>query len=201
MNSNKITTYLIPGLLAFVTIFSSCKKDKELEPPVSTNGTLVFHLHTMLDEAEVEAYGDTIMLDNGRKVSLSIAQLYISNIKLIKTDGTVVNGPDANVFLHQGEEFYELETVLSEIINRCDLILIRVMQPMRPTLLHLTMFCFSPLCGLVPLLSLMVSSIFIWRVRSIPLLPQTAMYLLHFLIKSEQLQIVSRSLCRMKISA
>ena len=70
----------------------------------------MFHLHTMADTNEVESYGDTLVMSDGRQIAVSTAQLYISNIKLIKTDGSVVDGPSGTIIMKQGEEEYDLGT-------------------------------------------------------------------------------------------
>ncbi|HNP47864.1 MAG TPA: hypothetical protein PKL85_03460 [Bacteroidia bacterium] len=94
-----------------VVVFSGCKKDEDDDQtPVSTTGSLMFHLHTMADTNEVESYGDTLVMSDGRQIAVSTAQLYISNIKLIKTDGSVVDGPSGTIIMKQGEEEYDLGT-------------------------------------------------------------------------------------------
>lgn len=94
MKKTNAIKFLAGCSFLFMTVFSSCKKDKDEDPtPVSTTGSLMFHLHTMADSNEVEAYGDTLIMSDGRQITVSTSQLYISNIKLIKTDGTVVDGP------------------------------------------------------------------------------------------------------------
>ncbi len=71
------------------------------------------HLHTFAGTSEVENYGDTITLPGGRKMTVSTSQLYISNIKLIKTDGGIVDGPSTIVLMKQGIEDYDLGDVPS----------------------------------------------------------------------------------------
>jgi hypothetical protein len=70
-------------------LFFACKKDAQTSN--SPIGTLLFHLHTDVDSLEVEDYNVIQTLSNGRKISLSLAQLYISNIQLVKLDGTIYN--------------------------------------------------------------------------------------------------------------
>lgn len=99
---------LATGLFAFMMVFTACHKD---ENPAPSTGSILFHLHTLAGDDEVENYGDTMELTDGRKIAVTTAQLYLSNIKLIKTDGSVVDGPDTIVFMHQGTEEYELGSV------------------------------------------------------------------------------------------
>ncbi|MBL0258738.1 MAG: hypothetical protein IPQ03_14940 [Bacteroidetes bacterium] len=109
MKKTNAIKFLAGCSFLFMTVFSSCKKDKDEDPtPVSTTGSLMFHLHTMADSNEVEAYGDTLIMSDGRQITVSTSQLYISNIKLIKTDGTVVDGPSATIIMKQGVEEYDL---------------------------------------------------------------------------------------------
>ncbi len=94
----------------FFILFVSCKKDSA---PESKPGAVSMHLHTFAGTSEVENYGDTITLPDGRKLTVTTAQLYISNVKLIKTDGGVVDGPSTIVLMQQGIEDYDLGDVPS----------------------------------------------------------------------------------------
>ena len=88
----------ISSVFLLILIASSCKKKTDSPTPSSTtstsssNGVLYFHLHTDIDTNEY-SYGDTIKNADGRKMTISIAQLYISGVKLYKTDGTSVSVP------------------------------------------------------------------------------------------------------------
>ncbi len=97
--------------LFIVFVFSSCKKDTTATPPESTTGTLSLHIHTNADSNEVGNYGDTVVMTSGRKIAVTTAQLYLSNIKLIKTDGSVVDGPSTIVLVKQGTEVYTIGSV------------------------------------------------------------------------------------------
>ncbi len=71
---------------------TSCKK-KETTPeptpePAPANGSVYLHLHTNADTNEVDTYNQVYVMTGGRKISVSIAQLYISSIQLVKSDGT-----------------------------------------------------------------------------------------------------------------
>jgi hypothetical protein len=96
-------------LSLFVVFLISCKKDT----PESKPGSLLLHLHTNADVTEVGNYGDTIVLTGGRHLTVTTAQLYISNIKMIKPDGSVVDAPPTIVFMKQGIEEYEIGDVPS----------------------------------------------------------------------------------------
>jgi hypothetical protein len=71
------------------SLFFGCKKESQTANP--STGTLMFHLHTDIDSLEVEGYNMIDTLSGGRKISLSLAQLYISNIQLVKLDGSLYN--------------------------------------------------------------------------------------------------------------
>jgi hypothetical protein len=57
-------------------------------------GQLYFHLHTNIDDSEVDSYNSIIQSSSGRKISLSLAQMYISNIELVKLDGSLYSVSD-----------------------------------------------------------------------------------------------------------
>lgn len=111
MKNIKSIQLLFVSALFLIITFSSCKKKDDTTTPVSTTGTLMFHLHTLADTTEVDSYGDTIIMTGGRQITVTAAQLYISNIKLIKTDGTVIDGTSTTIFMKQGTEEYDLGTV------------------------------------------------------------------------------------------
>jgi len=86
----KISILFIIGLIVF-----SCKK-KEDEPnnsnePTVTEGTFILHLHTHIDSTEIDAYDTIYSLSNGRKMSLHLAQMYFSDVQLVKIDGAIVD--------------------------------------------------------------------------------------------------------------
>lgn len=90
---NKIHTLLLLPLLMVVVSMSSCKKDNTTDPvadnsTATSKGTLLLHLHSFIDAQEVDAYNIAYTTDAGRMISLSIGQLYISEIQLEKLDGT-----------------------------------------------------------------------------------------------------------------
>lgn len=77
--------------------FWSCKKDEVVEPtPIVKTGTLLFHLHTYIDIEEVDLYGIDYQTSSGRTMSLDLAQMYISDIQLVKSDGSIYNLPGKN---------------------------------------------------------------------------------------------------------
>ena len=87
-NSLLVQVLFIIGLLSST---SCATKDTPTPEPVVPKGTFLFHLHTYIDNNEVDLYNITYSTLEGRKISLNMAQLYVSNIQLVKLDGTVVD--------------------------------------------------------------------------------------------------------------
>ena len=88
----KINTYnLLSVILITVTALTltGCKHD--LQSDISSDGNLIFHLHTMVDTNTVFQYDSVYVMQGHRKISLSLAQMYISDIQLIRQDGSVYN--------------------------------------------------------------------------------------------------------------
>lgn len=89
-------------ILVSFSLFTSCKKVDPTPTSASPTetvptGQLKFHLHTFIGENEVDAYGIEMMMPDGRLISLDMAQLYISNIQLVKLDGSYYNVPSNGV--------------------------------------------------------------------------------------------------------
>ena len=105
-NVNKFSAYLS---LLFICMLFGCKKD-ELNTPnnsiiSSPKGILKLHLHTFVGESEVDAYNIDYLNEEGRKISLNMAQLYISDIQLVKLDGSLCSLGDKTIL-----KFFESET-------------------------------------------------------------------------------------------
>ena len=71
----------------------------------------MLHLHTNVDTIEVADYDSIYVMANGRKISISIAQLYISNIQLVKADGSTVDISGLTIAKTQPIEEYMLGSV------------------------------------------------------------------------------------------
>lgn len=80
MNFSKVFAALAVLSIAFV----SCKKE---EPATKTSQNLSFHIHSMAGAAEIND-ADVFTTSTGRKLTFSDLRYYISNIVLIKEDGT-----------------------------------------------------------------------------------------------------------------
>lgn len=95
-------------LLALI-LFTACNKKSEDES--STTGTtasnttttgvatgrMMFHLHTYIGNTEVDGYNIVYSDENGRKISLQLAQFYVSNIQLVKLDGSTYDVPETRL--------------------------------------------------------------------------------------------------------
>ncbi len=91
----------------------SCSKKEDATPSTAEiqTGTLRFHLHTYLEETEVDGYNIVYTTSSGRKISLSKAQLYLSNFELIKSDGSTFLVPDSIVWQVRENETYVIGKV------------------------------------------------------------------------------------------
>jgi hypothetical protein len=79
-----------------ILLFSSCHKKTEDDPSTdipTPAGTVMFHLHTYIQDNEVDLYNIPYTTHEGRNMSLSLAQLYISDVQLVKLDGSVYSIP------------------------------------------------------------------------------------------------------------
>jgi hypothetical protein len=85
---------------------AGCKKSD------STTGTspLYLHLHSNIDTNEAD-YGTVYTMSSGRQMSLTMAQLLISNIQLIRTDGTTYSIPNVVIRKELGTEQYFVANV------------------------------------------------------------------------------------------
>jgi len=113
---NKICIWSIVLLVCCLSaLLTSCKKKSEDISPDEENkekenvptGRLYMHLHNFIEDTEVDLY-DVVYTSTseGRKISLSMGQLYLSNIQLIKLDGSVYTVPNTIVLKEQEIETY-----------------------------------------------------------------------------------------------
>jgi len=80
-----------------VLLLTACKKEvqntSDTTQEVVPTGLLKLHLHTFIGEQEVDAYGIETPMADGRMISLNLAQMYLSDIQLVKLDGSFYNVP------------------------------------------------------------------------------------------------------------
>ena len=106
---NSIKKALIITFAVFC--LNSCKKNSTQTPVITAEtGNLFLHLHTNVDTNEVD-YNTIYNLSNGRKISVNLAQMYLSNIQLIKDDGSFYNCPTNLILKVQELEAYLLGSV------------------------------------------------------------------------------------------
>ena len=103
--------YIIVSIL-FSIIITSCKSND----PAPNNSRIEkapisVHLHSYIGANEVELYNTVYRTDDNRKISLSFAQLYISNIKLVRLDGTLYEIGDTILLINITDQVYELGNV------------------------------------------------------------------------------------------
>jgi hypothetical protein len=92
LKKNKRTKMKIKSTLAIFAIssllFTACKKDKAEEPTPSTEQNLTLHIHSNVG-AEEANFDSTFETAGGRKFTIADYRMYISNIVLIKNDGSL----------------------------------------------------------------------------------------------------------------
>jgi hypothetical protein len=96
-------------VVACLITASSCKKKAKAPDPLPppADGTVLLHLHTNVDTNEVD-YNTVYVMTGGRKISVSIAQLYISSVQLVKADGSTFDISGVNIAKTQQVEEYLL---------------------------------------------------------------------------------------------
>lgn len=103
----------ILATVILITLVMSCNSNKPAPTPAApvVTAPISLHLHTYIGENEVELYNAVYQTAEGRKMSLSFAQLYITNIKLIKFDGTIYNVGDTILLTNIVDQVYKLGNV------------------------------------------------------------------------------------------
>lgn len=99
------------SLLALLCFFS-CSKNEPIEPtPSDKTGVFFFHLHTYIDLQEVDLYNIAYENSAGRTISLNMAQLYISDIQLVRSDGSLYNITGKNILKTLEEQTFQVGEV------------------------------------------------------------------------------------------
>ena len=76
-------------IFALLCIFSCSNEAVEEPEEIGPKGTFLLHLHAYVGIQEVDLYGIEYETPEGRSMSLDFSQMYISDVQLVKTDGTV----------------------------------------------------------------------------------------------------------------
>lgn len=108
----------IIGIVSLIVV-TGCNKKDDTTPDnnnttTGTNspkGTLMLHLHTFIGDNEVQIYNNIETTPEGRKISLSKAQMFISNIQLLKLDGSFYSVPNTVILQMQEQETYKVGEV------------------------------------------------------------------------------------------
>lgn len=80
------------------------------EPPVA-KGTFLFHLHNYIDLQEIDLYGIDNQTIEGRTISLDFTAMYISEIQLLKEDGSLYTIPGKILLKNFKDQTYEVAEV------------------------------------------------------------------------------------------
>lgn len=105
--------YIIAGMV-LSTLIMSCNSSKSEPAPSVTiveTAPISMHLHSYIGENEVELYNTVYRTTDDRKISLSMSQLYISNIKLVKRDGSIYSVGDTILLSNIVDQVYKLGNV------------------------------------------------------------------------------------------
>jgi hypothetical protein len=97
MKTMKYHSLCCLAIITTAASFSSCKKKDKTEDQPAPTGTVMFHLHTYIEDNEVDLYNIPYTTHAGRSISLSLAQLYISNVELIRPDGSTYAIPNNKI--------------------------------------------------------------------------------------------------------
>lgn len=108
MKKNKLMITAVFSLLTFATILTGCKKDDDETQTVAQK--LSFHLHTRVG-TNAAVYGVPYQDASGRKFNLSDLRYYISNIVLIKSDGSPLPLNGKVLLVNPATNEYELGEV------------------------------------------------------------------------------------------
>ena len=70
----------------------ACEKEVSTSSTIP-KGNLILHLHSNIGEKEIDSLNEDLKTPQGRNISISMAQFYISDIQLVKLDGSFYNIP------------------------------------------------------------------------------------------------------------
>jgi hypothetical protein len=103
--------------LILLTVCLGCKSHDDSTPNPSSSSSstetsaISFHLHTYIGQNEVDLLNTVYRTDDNRAISVGFAQLYISNIKLVKLDGSIYPIPDTTILTDIDDQVYKLGNV------------------------------------------------------------------------------------------
>jgi hypothetical protein len=103
------TIYLFFVVLLLCTACNT-KNDPTPDEEVPT-GVLLLHLHHYIDQTEVGSYNTVYTTSGGRKIMLTKSQIYLSDFKLVKYDGSTYSVKGKKILKVQESAVYELGEV------------------------------------------------------------------------------------------
>ncbi len=112
MKKYKLILLTAVALMAASSVFTGCKDDED-ETPTPTPNTeqkLSFHLHSMVGTSAA-SYGVEYLHTSGRKFNIADFRYYISNIVLIKNDGSQLPLTGKVILVNPATNEYELSQV------------------------------------------------------------------------------------------
>jgi hypothetical protein len=99
-------------LFTLIVFLAGCRKtDPALPADETPKGKLLLHLHSYLELNEVDKYGVIYTDSEGRKISATNTQMFISNVELIRYDNTAYKVPDLIILQKQGTYTYVIGDV------------------------------------------------------------------------------------------
>jgi hypothetical protein len=108
MKRNSIFLAAVIALFFITTLSTGCKPAEE--DPIVTEQTLSFHIHTKAGST-IAAYDTELQDSSGRKFTLQDLRYYISNIVLLKNDGTSLPLTGKVILVGPDNQDYELGKV------------------------------------------------------------------------------------------
>jgi len=101
-------------ILMLVLVAGACKSTKD-DPSSPANSVVTaplnLHLHTYIGKEEVEEYNIVYHSEEGRAISLSMARVFLSDIELVKFDGSIYSIGDTVLLSEISEQVYHLGNV------------------------------------------------------------------------------------------
>jgi hypothetical protein len=110
MKNYKIALTAAVAMLTTATLFTGCKDDTEEPTPANTEQKLSMHVHTNVGSSTA-VYGTQYQDASGRKFNLSDLRYYLSNIVLIKSDGSEYPLTGKVILVNPANQDYELTNV------------------------------------------------------------------------------------------
>jgi hypothetical protein len=88
-------------------------ENEAVEPPAPPvpKGTFLFHLHNYIDLQEIDLYGIEYQTSEGRSIVLDYTEMYISEIQLLKEDGSLYSIPGKILLKNFRDQTYEVAEV------------------------------------------------------------------------------------------